>query len=47
MSPGIDSGRIGASTDERIADRIVRMDVSKWVKGIVAESFGVERGGGS
>ena len=34
MSPGIDaggmdSGRNGASTGERIADRIVRMDVSR------------------
>ena len=28
-SRGIDSGRIGASTDERIADRIVRMDMSR------------------
>ena len=28
-SGGIDSGRNGASTDERIADRIVRMDVSR------------------
>ena len=29
MSPGIDSGRNRASTDERIADRIVRMDMSR------------------
>ena len=28
-SRGIDSGRNGASSDERIADRIVRMDVSR------------------
>ena len=29
MSPGIDSGRIGASADERIADKSMRMDLSK------------------
>ena len=29
MYPGIDSGRIRTSTDERIADKIVRMDVSR------------------
>ena len=29
ISPRIDSGRIRASADERIADRIVRMDVSR------------------
>ena len=36
MSPGIDSGRNGTSADERIADRIVKMDVlrppfSEWL----------------